>query len=212
MPMIRQLTHRVNVFWPLAVGALVVTELTAVVGCASKLDNQSGFFNPAGGATAATGGGGTGGMPMGGGGSGGTPPMGGSGTGGGGTGGTPGGSGGGGGSAVCDAPTTIFTQMGDHGGCNGIACHTPGVFPPDLQTAGVAARLRDVASGTCTSAKYIDVANPANSYLLKKLQPSPMCGAAAGGMQMPFGLPPSSPQQIQCITEWVNAVAAGTIQ
>ncbi|HTM43297.1 MAG TPA: hypothetical protein VL137_00005 [Polyangiaceae bacterium] len=203
--MIRQLTHRVTALLPVAVAALFLAQLTGAVGCASKLDNQNAFFNPAGGSTATTGGGGSGGSG-GSGGTGGTP------IGGGGTGGTPGGSGGGGGSAVCDAPNTVFNQMGDHGGCNGIACHVPNVFPPDLQTAGVAARLRGVASATCAAEKYIDTVNPANSYLLKKLQPSPMCGAAAGGMQMPFGLPPSSAQQVQCITDWVNAVAAGTVQ
>ncbi len=202
--MMRQLTHRVLARLPVALALLVLG-----AACASKLDNPSAFHNPnttASGGTGgtATGGGGAGGTTTGGGGTGGA---GGTATGGGGTGGTA--------AAPCDAPTLVFMVDGPMGGCNGATCHIPTnsqVFPPDLITPGVAARVKDVASlatGSCPGRKYVDSANIENSLILKKLQTqTPPTGC---GLQMPFGLPMTSQDKIDCIRSWVTAVAAGTL-
>jgi hypothetical protein len=70
-----------------------------------------------------------------------------------------------------------------------------------------------VTATNCASEKYIDSANPANSYMLKKINEAmPMCTATGtASLQMPFGLPPLDATKKACVTDWVNAVAAGTL-
>lgn len=179
---------------------LVCVLIAVGLGCATELENQTEFRNPNGGSTA----GGSGGGGSGGGGSGG-----------GGVAGCAGAAGasgacvggGGGGSppiAACDAPNLVFNVPDTEGGCQGALCHM-GTFPPELHTEGVAGRLKDVAAGLCTGQTYIDSANPANSFILNKVQQAmPVCGG-----QMPY-MPNAAltAEKMECLVEWVNSVAA----
>lgn len=166
-------------------------------GCATELDNPGAFTDPSGGSTGASGAAGTAGTSGAAGVSGAA-----------GASGAAGNSGGGGSAgsagAACDAPTMVFNVPDTQGGCQGSACHM-GLFPPELHTPGVAARLKDVPSGLgCTNQVYIDSANPANSFILNKVQQAmPACAA-----RMPFNLPELSADKLQCLVEWVNSVAA----
>jgi hypothetical protein len=105
---------------------------------------------------------------------------------------------------VCDAPTLVFNLPDSEGGCQGAACHN-NVFPPELHTAGVATRLKDVAATLCTGQLYIDSANPANSFILNKVQQAmPTCGG-----QMPYMPNPAlTAEKMECLVEWVNSIAA----
>jgi hypothetical protein len=102
----------------------------------------------------------------------------------------------------CDAPALVFQVADTQGGCNGSVCHA-GVFPPDLISEGVATRLLDMNAILCPQATYIDSANIENSLILRKLGPSPPCGA-----QMPFLLPTIAADKLECIRGWISAVAA----
>jgi hypothetical protein len=98
----------------------------------------------------------------------------------------------------------VFNLPDSEGGCQGAACHN-NVFPPELHTAGVATRLKDVAATLCTGQLYIDSANPANSFILNKVQQAmPTCGG-----QMPYMPNPAlTAEKMECLVEWVNSIAA----
>ncbi len=166
--------------------------LISVIGCGSEAETPT----PAAGGTTGVGGTTTGGA--------GTS-----------AGGTTGGAGttGGGGSvgAVCDAPTTIFqvdSDVAGNVGCSGSICHTAAnaaTYPPDLVSAGVEARVKDIVSTTmaCAGGKYIDSANIEASLLLTKLTAAPGCG-----IQMPFAKAALTQDKIDCIRSWVTSIAA----
>jgi len=185
--------------------ALIVIAL--LIGCAAELENPEDFMNPGGvGGGGAGCGGATGGacpVPIAGcgGATGGMCP--------GGCGGATGGSCGDTGvPPPCDAPTLVFNVPDTMGGCQGALCHQ-NVFPPELHTPGVAARLLDINAALCPNTvtpipKYIDSANPANSFILNKVQAAmPTCGAP-----MPY-MPNTalSAEKLACLVEWVNSVA-----
>jgi hypothetical protein len=120
----------------------------------------------------------------------------GTGTGGAGTGTGGSGTGTGGASAPCDAPAMVFPS------CVNANCHKPmGPYPPDLSAAGVA-NLKTTnalfSSGPCANQPFI-TADKANSPILKRIQ------GTTCGPQMPMGLPALMPDQISCVTSWVNA-------
>lgn len=103
----------------------------------------------------------------------------------------------------CDAPETVFKADGSVGGCNGPICHSAmTVYPPDLVSEGVAARLLDVASTTtiCAGQKYIDSSNIESSLILSKLSAAPSCG-----IQMPFAQPPIPADKLECIRSWITS-------
>jgi hypothetical protein len=56
----------------------------------------------------------------------------------------------------------------------------------------------------CANFKVVDSANPSNSILISKLTMNPICG----GSMLPFA-PSITAANIQCITDWAKAVAAG---
>jgi hypothetical protein len=98
----------------------------------------------------------------------------------------------------------VFNVPDTMGGCQGATCHN-NVFPPELHSPGVADRLLNVTSTLCSPALFIDPANPANSYILNKVTENPTCGERMP--YMPNG--PLAADKLQCLTEWVNSVAAG---
>jgi len=106
-----------------------------------------------------------------------------------------GGSGGGTGAAEeCDAVRLLAEQ------CGGSACHSAGApMRVDLVTAGVEARLVDVASD-CGGASYVSSSDPESSYVLDKLSGQPACGVT-----MPLGSDLSD-VEIECITRWVASL------
>lgn len=98
--------------------------------------------------------------------------------------------------------------------CAGAACHgEPGNPPPfysDLVTPEqLGPAVKDVQGQLgCTSMKLVDSANPGNSALLKVITPD---HRPCTSSQMPSGLAALTDEEVACVTEWVNAVAAGTL-
>lgn len=90
--------------------------------------------------------------------------------------------------------------------CTDATCHQPDNTQQtvDLVSPGYRARLVDVRPSLCTSQLLIDSANPANSFLLDKLNTRPTCGA-----QMPFFRPPLSSRQRACVATFVDLVLSG---
>jgi hypothetical protein len=92
--------------------------------------------------------------------------------------------------------------------CASAGCHNSGgLFPPSLDRAGLGGLLlaEESSCAELGRPKYLDVAAPENSYLLKKIrgeQPA-SCGA-----RMPIGKTLSD-DEVRCITEWVTQVAQG---
>jgi hypothetical protein len=180
--------------------SILAPALISTTGCGSESEEPAA---PAGGTTS------VGGSTSGGAGttSGGTTGGGGATTGGAGTTSTAGTTGGAGTGAVCDAPNTIFKLDMDQGGCNGTICHSTAnaaLYPPDLESADPAVRLKNVASATdaCNGRLYIDSANIEGSLMLNKLLAAPACG-----IQMPFAKPALPQDKVDCIRSWVTSVA-----
>lgn len=108
-------------------------------------------------------------------------------------------------SAECmDVPTRIFAAS-----CDSSSCHGAGALATDLVSdpAMLPERLRDrpaVAAG-CNGDPLIDSSNPEASVLLRSLT-----DAYCTSVPMPLG-PPLTDDELRCVTEWVQAVAAGEI-
>lgn len=109
-----------------------------------------------------------------------------------------------GGVAACDVPHTIFVRNG----CTSGPCHhTPNRFQAstanlDLMSPCVADRLVNAPSTTCNALPLINAANPAQSFLLNKLESdTPTCG-----QRMPLSTTPLPPDQLRCVNAWVEAV------
>jgi len=100
-------------------------------------------------------------------------------------------------------PTAIFGTS-----CSAFTCHNAKdhAYGLDLVTIGVAARLFDVRAvqnTPSTNYKLIDPQTPSSSYILLKVKMiMPPLGA-----QMPSTGPKLSPQEEQCLLDWVVAEA-----
>jgi hypothetical protein len=117
-----------------------------------------------------------------------------------------------GGAASCanEAPDVVFKN------CAHAICHgTPGMASPEL-TSGLDLFAPDVRTAVrdrpgsvhatgpdCSAELVVNTANPAASLLITTLEYTAGCG-----VEMPVGIK-AKPEEIQCVTEWVNAVAAG---
>jgi hypothetical protein len=103
----------------------------------------------------------------------------------------------------------VGTILGNAAKCGGGLCHGgPGTMPVYMDFGdpeGLRERIVDKPGDTCKDALVIDSANPEQSLIFEKLKAIPSCG-----MHMPVGgdLPPAD---IECLTEWVNAMANGDI-
>jgi hypothetical protein len=97
------------------------------------------------------------------------------------------------------------------------SCHTSSapLGGLDLQSAGVAARLKDQAAkhqsvdnpAQCPSGdKLVDSASPTESWLLKKVNGQ----QGSCGTQMPPGNMPVSQAELACLTAYVSCVGGGT--
>jgi hypothetical protein len=100
--------------------------------------------------------------------------------------------------AVCDAPTKVLQYY-----CGlGSGCHGPGAALGDFGVDEAAAlALVDKPTKNAACGKYIDSANPEQSAVLLKLGDKPPCGA-----QMPFGGNPVSPEDVDCLTSWLDSL------
>jgi hypothetical protein len=82
------------------------------------------------------------------------------------------------------------------GSCHGKASPAAGL---DLVTAGVKARLLNVAARGCAGKVLIVAAPAVGGHFFDKLN-----GAVGGcGNQMPFGAPPLSATEIKCLADWI---------
>jgi hypothetical protein len=157
-----------------------VAGLSLLAGCPGQLE---GPFPPPGSSS------GTGGDSSG---------SGGSGTGTGGTSGSGGSSGTGGTVAACDAPTKIFKAT-----CGTSSCHDPGATAPDLITAPVQNALigKKATQEACAGMNFVDPSGPVSGSVLMKRLMGGTCG-----LQMPLVPPYLTPDQIQCVSEWLTSV------
>jgi hypothetical protein len=101
--------------------------------------------------------------------------------------------------------------------CGKAGCHTPsgGLSPPDMASPNIYSRLIDkfvaYTASTCdkTKDKLIDSGGTADaSFFVSKIRDkAPKCPSGpAGGLQMPFGLPPLAQSDIDCSVAYVNAI------
>jgi hypothetical protein len=101
-------------------------------------------------------------------------------------------------------PTALFAKS-----CSALTCHNAKdhAYGLDLVTMGVAARLFDVRAlenTPTTNYRLIDPQAPSSSYVLLKVKMiMPPLGA-----QMPSTGTKLSPQEEQCLHDWVAAEAA----
>jgi hypothetical protein len=96
--------------------------------------------------------------------------------------------------------TAIYNEIFSEKGCSADRCH-----------GGLGIMLQEAASGytnllngaptgaACTGMKFVVPGNPDQSYLYKKLQPSPPCGG-----QMPLSLQPLSDMEMTQIRTWIE--------
>ncbi len=108
------------------------------------------------------------------------------------------------------APACLTTAFGKL--CTTVGCHDTTSTTLNLQTADVASRLVNVNAkhalvdtSMCPTAKYIDTANPANSWLVIKLN-----GAQGScGVKMPeIGTWTSDDNT--CLTTWIQTLSSGS--
>lgn len=98
-------------------------------------------------------------------------------------------------------------------GCHGSAA--PQAASLDLASAGVISRLLGQSSNasanpvcsTNTKALLVSGSNPADGFLLDKLNPVPPCGTVMPQVPGPLGA-----TDMQCMQEWATAVTTGQIQ
>jgi len=111
------------------------------------------------------------------------------------------------GTTGCDGAALIQNR------CAVAGCHLD-TFQP-LLVGDYITVLKTTESTTCPdAAPYLDVSNPAGSYLIEKINPNP-CGDPTGisGRQMPVGTPgymteAMSAEDIQCLTDWALQAAS----
>ena len=108
------------------------------------------------------------------------------------------------------APPCLTTAFGKL--CTTVGCHDTTSTTLNLQTADVASRLVNVNArhalvdtSMCPTAKYIDTANPANSWLVIKLS-----GAQGGcGVRMPE-IGTWTPDDNTCLMGWIQTLSSGS--
>ncbi len=93
--------------------------------------------------------------------------------------------------------TEIFTPK-----CATSGCHAGAAPAAALSLeADRLAEMIDAASNQEEGAKLIDPGNPDGSYIIRKVK------GTGGGKQMPIGMDPLTPEEIQMIVDWVAAGA-----
>jgi hypothetical protein len=87
---------------------------------------------------------------------------------------------------------------------NCISCHGSTGAPDglNLTASGLTARLNGKPSVGCSGKVLVSPGNAAGSYLLDKLQ-----GDATCGVQMPKGKPALDATSINCVADWIDALA-----
>ena len=78
------------------------------------------------------------------------------------------------------------------------------LFAPDARTVLLDRPATGSMEVDCSAEKIIDTRNPAASLLITSVKHMAPCG-----LKMPVGRTTPDPAEVQCITEWVNAVVAG---
>jgi hypothetical protein len=100
-----------------------------------------------------------------------------------------------GGGDVCNAPATILIPR-----CGSAGCHGAGSAIGNFGESEAAAEALVGETANCNSAlQYFNAANPQNSLVVTKLEDAPPCGSP-----MPIGGDPLTPDEVNCILEWVG--------
>jgi hypothetical protein len=109
---------------------------------------------------------------------------------------TPGGSGGESGACTVSQVASLFSAS-----CT--SCHSGASAPDglDLTASGLTGKLSGKTSH-CNGKLLVDPGDAASSYLLDKLQGSQSCG-----VQMPKGHEPLDASSINCVADWIDALA-----
>ncbi|MEO1266848.1 MAG: hypothetical protein AAFX99_02055 [Myxococcota bacterium] len=84
-------------------------------------------------------------------------------------------------------------------------CHSAQTMSAQLnmEPDGIEDRLYNVPAVACSDQLLIDPDNPSGSYILNKLLAVPECAS-----QMPLASPPLNADEVQCLTDWVEALVA----
>ena len=102
----------------------------------------------------------------------------------------------------------IQTRCAFTGTCHG------GTFQPDFSGNFEDGRLVDPTPVTlsCRTRRFIDPVDPDQSSIVEKISRDDPCEGAGTRMPPPnnsVGSAPLTPDETQCLIEWVNALAAG---
>jgi hypothetical protein len=101
-------------------------------------------------------------------------------------------------------PSTIFTPICATSVCHGASIRQSGLdLASPIQLADLVNRptVEDPDGGFL----LIDPVHPLDSALYTKLTATPPFG-----LQMPYGMPPLSAEQIQCVEDWIVAQVSAT--
>jgi hypothetical protein len=112
---------------------------------------------------------------------------------------TPGGSSGDSGACTLSQVASLFST-------NCTSCHSGATAPDglDLTSSGLTGKLSGKTSH-CGGKLLVSPGDAASSYLLDKLQGSQSCG-----VQMPKGHEPLDATSINCVADWIDALAPGS--
>ena len=93
--------------------------------------------------------------------------------------------------------------------CASAGCHdadTASASLNMLDDGGLAARLVGISS-SCNGLELVSADNPSSSYIVNKVSSSPTCGSI-----MPLNPPALSEEEVACMQDWVNNLAANSTQ
>jgi hypothetical protein len=96
--------------------------------------------------------------------------------------------------------------------CALAGCHVPYEPTGDIEylSADLGRRLLGAPASTCAGELLIDPVDPDASFFLTRLSPDPQCdGMPLEDGQMPQTGPKLDEHELECVRQWVHAIAAG---
>lgn len=89
-------------------------------------------------------------------------------------------------------------------------CHVPHSAAGSIEylSADLGARLLGTEATTCANRFLIDPSDPSASFILTRISPDPQCDGMAIDRMPKVGVPLTD-HEIECVRQWVEAVATG---
>ncbi len=106
-----------------------------------------------------------------------------------------------------DSPPTLTNCMKSvFSGCAAQSCHS-GAFAPDMRGGNDALEGIMAATSTCSALpKYIDLTNPGDSLILRKVLGTQPDGCGADMPWVQGGAPELTSSERKCVEDWFNAL------